>query len=158
MSLIITLPDHVNVYRRIEAAKTLTDSEIQKIMERSAALLEVVIKTLISSETRGSGLTAASIETRREGDRQLGVGSYTRGLVLRFLDRGTGIYRSGSAYVIQPKTALALHFFAKESGDEVYAAMCVAMGLLPFYFLERAWQQVAPEIDRSVTSMEVFKT
>ena len=154
MSLIVQLPDHVNVHGNIEALKTLKDKEIEKIMEHSATLLQSTIRTLLQTETRGSGLTAASIEVRREAPQELGIGSWTRGLVLRFLDRGTGIYRSGSSYVIQPKTALALHFFAKETGDEVYASLCVAMGNLPYYFLERAWQQVAPEIDREITSMK----
>jgi len=154
----ILLPDHFEVFRKLESAEEMSKQELDRVLRDACILLEGTLKTLVQTETHGSGMTASSIETREEGELTYGVGSYTRGTILRFLDQGTGIYRSGNVIVITPKARMALHFWVKETGDEVFASMCVVMGILPFYFMQRAWQGTESEIDELMNGVDPFKS
>jgi hypothetical protein len=157
-SIQILLPDHFEVFRELQNAEKLSEQELDRVLRDACTLLEGTLKTLVQTETHGSGMTASSIETREEGELTYGVGSYTRGTILRFLDMGTGIYRSGRVIIITPQARRALHFWVKETGDEVFASMCVVMGILPFYFMQRAWQEVETPIDELMKSVDPFQS
>ena len=143
----ILTPDHEQVFQQLQALGEMTPVKMDMVLQRLCAILEGGIKGLIMAETKGTGLTASSIETRKEGELEYGVGSYTRGNILRFLDAGTGIYRSGKTILITPVAAQALHFWSKESGDEVFAKYCVVMGIMPYNFLIRAVYSHLNELD-----------
>jgi hypothetical protein len=157
-SITVQLPDHFEVFRKLESAEEMSKQELDRVLRDACMLLEGTLKTLVQTETHGSGLTASSIETREEGELTYGVGSYTRGTILRFLDEGTGIYRSGNVIVVTPKARRALHFWVKETGDEVFASMCVVMGILPFYFMQRTWQENETEIDEMMKGVDPFQS
>lgn len=138
-SIGISLPDHIDVLTRIQAAKDLAPEELDRVLVETSAVIEVSLKTDVRTRTHGTGLTAASIETRKEGTLEYGVGSYTRGNILKFLDRGTGVYGAkGSPFMVTPQAKQALKFWVHETGDEVYASYCVVMGIIPFQFMDRA--------------------
>ena len=147
MSIQIILPDHNEVFKRISFGVETTKTQLDEVLQRSSALIEATLKTLILQETHGTGLTASSIETRKEDELVYGIGSYTRGNILRFLDAGTGLFRSGKTIIIRPVARQALHFFVKETGDEVFAAYCVVKGIIPFEFMTRAIQTHLGDID-----------
>ena len=157
-NITVTLPDHFEVFRQLQNARDMTEQELDRVLQEACVLLESTLKSMILSETHGSGLTAASIETKQEAELTYGVGTYTRGTILRFLDQGTGIYRSGKTIVITPKARMALHFWVKETGDEVFASMCVVMGILPYYFMQRTWQENETEIDDLTKGIDPFKS
>ena len=146
-SIQILTPDHEQVFQQLQALGEMAPVKLDMVLQRLCAILEGGIKNLIMSETHGTGLTASSIETRKEGELEYGVGSYTRGNILRFLDAGTGIYRSGKAIFITPVAASALHFWSKETGDEVFARYCVVLGIMPYNFLIRAVYSHLNELD-----------
>jgi len=148
----IELPDHEAIIERIATTKEFTEPKLDGILQDCARSVEADLRTMVRTETRGSGLTAASIETRKEGHLTYGVGSYTRGHILRFLDLGTGIYRTGKAILIEPRTRRALRFWVKETGDKVFAMYCLVMGIIPFQFFDRATARILDEIHRMVTS------
>ena len=157
-SIQVILPDHFEVFRKLEGAADMSELELDRVLRDACVLLEGTLKTLVQTETHGSGLTASSIETREEGKLTYGVGTYTRGTILRFLDQGTGIFKSGNFIVITPKARRALHFWVKETGDEVFAAMCMTMGIMPFYFMERSWQGTETEIDELMKGVDPFQS
>ena len=157
-SIFVNLPDHFEIFRELQNAEKMSEQELDRVLREACTLLEGTLKTLVQTETHGSGMTAASIETREEAKLTYGVGSYTRGTILRFLDQGTGIYRSGNVIIVTPQARMALHFWIKETGDEVFASMCVVMGILPYYFMQRAWQDVEPEIDQLMQGVDPFKS
>lgn len=139
-------PDHDYIYQRVRAAKEMTRPRLDKILQVAGGLFEGTMKQLTP---RGlTGLTSASIETRKEAELTYGVGSYSRGNILRFLDRGTGIYRSGRHIIITPTTKRVLRFISKETGDEVFAAYCVIKGIFPLYIFPEAVQAHLDEIDQ----------
>jgi len=146
----ILTPDHDSTLDFIQKLKGETPKHLDVALQKACALLEATLKTLVLQETHGTGLTAASIETRKEEELTYGVGSYTRGHILRFLDQGTGLYRTGRHIVITPIAKRALHFFVKETGDEVFAMYCLVKGILPFEFLSRAIQTHLEDIDEIV--------
>jgi len=131
----VQTPDHPEVFERIRATTDLTKEQLDKILQNAGGLIEGTMKELTPVQT---GLTRASIETRKEDELTYGVGSYTRGHILRFLDRGTGIYRTGRTIVITPTARRALHFINRETGDEVFAAYCVIKGIIPMEILTQS--------------------
>ena len=141
----IRTPDHVEVFERIRTAKELTRPQLDKVLQNAGGLIEGTMKQLTPKAT---GLTSASIETRKEGELTYGIGSYSRGHTLRFLDRGTGIYRHGQHIVITPTAKRALRFISKETGDEVFAAYCVIKGIIPMEILTRSVQAHLDQIDQ----------
>lgn len=144
----IILPDHVDVVNQIESTIQRTPEQLDLVLQQASAVFERSLKTMVQTETHGSGLTAASIETRKEANLTYGIGSYTRGHILRFLDRGTGLFGArGSPFLVMPVARKALHFWIKETGDEVFAAFCIVNGIIPFNFFERAIQSHLSEID-----------
>lgn len=146
MSISVYTPDHNEVFERIKIAKDFTPQQLDKVLQQAGGLIESTMKEL--TPIGATGLTNASIETRKEDELMYGVGSYTRGNILRFLDRGTGIYRHGGHIVVTPKARRALHFFSKETGDEVFAAYCVIRGIIPMEILTRSAQAHLDDIDR----------
>jgi len=141
----VLTPDHIDVFERVRSAKELVPQQLDKILQYGGGLIEGTMKELTP---KAMGLTSASIETRKEDELTYGVGSYTRGHILRFLDRGTGIYRTGKHIVVTPTAKRALHFINKETGDEVFAAYCVIKGIIPMEILTRSVQAHLGQIDQ----------
>jgi len=139
-------PDHPEIFERISGAIQLTDSRLAQILQRASGLIERAMKE--RTPIGQTGLTNASIETRKEADLTYGIGSYTRGNILRFLDRGTGIYRHGHIIFITPTTRRVLHFWSKETGDEVFAAYCIVKGIIPMEILTQSIHIHLDEIDQ----------
>jgi len=156
-SIQILTPDHEFVFQQLQLMGEMAPVKLDMVLQRLCAILEGGIKNLIMSETHGTGLTASSIETRKEGELEYGVGSYTRGNILRFLDAGTGIYRSGKAIFITPVAARALRFISKETGDLVFAKYCIVLGIIPHNFLIRAVYSSINELD-AILKEEMEKT
>jgi len=147
-SIEVILPDHEEVFMRINSAIERTPEQLDLVLQQAAITFEGALKTDVQTRTHGSGLTAASIESRKEGELEYGIGSYTRGHILRFLDKGTGIYGSrGRPILIQPISKQALHFWIKETGDEKFAAYCIVMGIIPYEFFDRVVSSHLSEID-----------
>ena len=147
-SIEVILPDHDEVFTRVNSAIERTPEQLDLVLRDASLAFEKALKTDFQTRTHGSGLTAASIESRKEGALEYGIGSYTRGHVLRFLDKGTGIYGGrGSPILIQPVSKRALHFWIKETGDEVFAAYCIVMGIIPYEFFDRMINSHLSEID-----------
>jgi len=149
-SIEILFPDHERVVQELDAKIRLEQTEGDIVLQRFCALIEGTLKTLISSETHGMGLTAASVETRKEDELTYGVGSYTRGNILRFLDLGTGIYRTGHVIVIMPVAKKALHWISKETGDSVFARYCIQKGIIPFEFTTRSVHSHLSDLDELI--------
>lgn len=150
MGITIELPDHEIVLQKLFDVTQKMEPKLDTVLKHVAMLMEGTLKMLIRQETHGSGLTAASVETRKEDYLTYGVGSYTRGNILRFLDTGTGLYRTGKPIIITPSAAMALHFFAKETGDEVFAMYCIVKGIIPFEFMDRTVQTHLHELDETI--------
>jgi len=146
----ILFPDHERVVHELDAKIRLADTEGDVVLQKFCALIEGTLKTLLQSETHGTGLTAASIETREEAELTYGVGSYTRGHILRFLDLGTGIYRTGRMIVIMPVAKKALHWISKETGDSVFASYCIQKGIIPFEFTTRSVNSHLSDLDELI--------
>lgn len=147
-SIEISLPDSEEIMTRLNAVIERTPEQLDEVLQQTGIVIEGALKMLVQSETHGSGLTAASIETRKEDTLVYGVGSYYRGHILRFLDKGTGIYGArGAPILIQPVARQALHFWIKETGNEAFAAYCIVMGIIPFNFFERAVSSHLNELD-----------
>lgn len=147
MSVDVILPDHEEIVGRIRSAVELGEPKLDMVLQKASALFEGTMKMLLQHETHGSGLTAASIETRKEDELVYGVGSYTRGHILRFLDLGTGVYRTGKMIYITPKADGVLRWISKETGDVVYAMWCLVKGIIPFEFMFRTAQAHLSDID-----------
>ena len=143
----IIAPDHETVIRQFENLKETAEPKLDIVLQKLCALIEGTLKMLISSETHGMGLTAASVETRKIDELSYEVGSWTRGHILRFLDLGTGIYRTGRHILIRPVAAKALRFWVKETGDKVFARYCLVKGILPFGFMNRSIQAHLTDMD-----------
>lgn len=141
----LQLPDHEVVVRQIHSMIEHTPDNLDRVLQEACALIEGSMK---EKTPRRTGLTSASIETRKEDDLAYGVGSYSRGNILRFLDKGTGLYRTGNAIIITPKARLALHFWSKETGDEVFAAQCVVLGIIPMEIMSQSVHAHLEEIHR----------
>jgi len=142
----VRTPDHIEVFERVRSGKELTRPQLDKILQNAGGLIEGTMKQL--TPIGKTGLTSASIETRKEAELTYGIGSYSRGHILRFLDRGTGIYRRGQHIVITPTAKRALRFISKETGDEVFAAYCVIKGIIPMEILTRSVQAHLETIDQ----------
>lgn len=143
----IHTPDHQRIYQELAMEKELLEPEAERKLESIAYKLEGHMKEFTPSRL---GLTRASIEVRKEGRLTFGVGSWTRGDILRFLDRGTGIYRTGRMIVITPRTRRTLRWIAQESGEVVFAAYVLQKGIVPMEIFTRAIQRIM----HAFTSME----
>jgi len=142
----VEMPDHIDVFERVKTAKELTKDQLDQILQRAGGLIEATMKGF--TPIGKTGLTNASIETRKEDELTYGIGSYTRGRILRFLDRGTGIYRSGNSIVVTPTARRALRFWSRETGDKVFAAYCVIKGIIPMEILTRSVQAHLDQMDQ----------
>ena len=105
----ITLPDHERIYRQISDLPTVSDQVLYRTMQLYAEELAGRMREKTPSNL---GHTRASIEVREEGPLHFGIGSYSRGHILRWLDLGRG--------PVRPVTKKALHFFI---GDEEVFSM-----------------------------------
>jgi len=144
----IIAPDHETVIQQFENLKETAEPKLDLVLQKLCALIEGTLKMFIESETHGMGVTAASVETRKTDELNYEVGSWTRGHILRFLDLGTGIYRTGRHILILPKAGnKALKFWVKETGDLVYARYCLVKGILPFDFMNRSTQAHLTDMD-----------
>lgn len=81
------------------------------------------------------GLTRASIETRHPKEGQYEVGSWTRGRILRFLDRGV------EPHIILPRNRRALRWVARMTGDIVFAARVYHPGTVPLRIMRYCMYQ-----------------
>lgn len=146
-SIEVVLPDHDDIMMRLNTAIEHTPEQLNDTLKDSAVMLERALKTDFQARTHGSGATAASIESRQEQFLQYGVGSYSRGHILRFLDKGTGIYSSRGKPILIESAGKALHFWVKETGEEVFAAYCIVMGIIPYGFFDRLVNEHLSQVD-----------
>jgi len=91
--------------------------------------IEGRMKPLIPGRT---GLTRASVETRHPRELRYEVGSWTRGRILRFLDRGV------APHVILPRTRRALRWVSQTTGDVVFAARVYHPGIAPLRIIDQS--------------------
>lgn len=93
-----------------------------------------------------TGLTRASIETKKPRDLRYEVGSWTRGNILRFLDRGV------APHVILPRTRRALRWINEDTGDVVFAARVFHPGIEAMRIaessVEPAWRDFLVRIEK----------
>jgi len=82
-----------------------------------------------------SGLTRASIETRHPQECRYEIGSWTRGRILRFLDRGT------EPHIILPRNVRALRWVDRLTGDIVFATRVYHPGTVPLRIMRMCMYQ-----------------